>query len=105
MEGVGKVEGGRPVSASAGVWARAARACTKSSIASLVARGMAPTMPKSMKATRPSVSMRRFPACTSAWNHSFVRTDETHVFSATMTAASGEAEYCRTVSRSVIETP
>mmetsp|Transcript_3263 Transcript_3263/g.10721 ORF Transcript_3263/g.10721 Transcript_3263/m.10721 type:complete len:213 (+) Transcript_3263:675-1313(+) len=78
---------------------------TKSSIPSAVAAGMAPTIPKSMKATRPSVRTSRLPACTSAWNHSLVSTLLTHVFSATMSASSGCGWYLRTDSRSMSGTP
>mmetsp|Transcript_41393 Transcript_41393/g.102899 ORF Transcript_41393/g.102899 Transcript_41393/m.102899 type:complete len:405 (-) Transcript_41393:13-1227(-) len=80
-------------------------ACTKSSMALAVFLGMAPTMPKSMKATRPSLRTSRLPACTSAWNHSLVRTDEIHVLSAMMSTSSGSGVYLRTLSRSVSGTP
>ena len=36
---------------------------------------MRPTIPKSMNATRPSLSTRRLPACTSAWNESHIITE------------------------------
>mmetsp|Transcript_12576 Transcript_12576/g.33790 ORF Transcript_12576/g.33790 Transcript_12576/m.33790 type:complete len:242 (-) Transcript_12576:876-1601(-) len=67
--------------------------------------GTRPTMPKSMKPTRPSLSTRRLPAWTSAWKISQFLTDSAQTFSAEIRVASGFALYPRIPSKSVRGTP
>mmetsp|Transcript_103019 Transcript_103019/g.177717 ORF Transcript_103019/g.177717 Transcript_103019/m.177717 type:complete len:299 (-) Transcript_103019:1073-1969(-) len=50
-----------------------------------------PTIPKSMKPTRPSGSTSTFPACTSAWKLGQARTLPSHTFSALIRTSSGSA--------------
>mmetsp|Transcript_51648 Transcript_51648/g.136426 ORF Transcript_51648/g.136426 Transcript_51648/m.136426 type:complete len:235 (+) Transcript_51648:304-1008(+) len=77
----------------------------RASTASQIFGGTRPTMPKSMKPTRPSSSTRRLPACTSAWKNSHFCTDRAHVLSAATRVISGSSVYCLMPSRSTKGTP
>mmetsp|Transcript_70664 Transcript_70664/g.165712 ORF Transcript_70664/g.165712 Transcript_70664/m.165712 type:complete len:259 (+) Transcript_70664:519-1295(+) len=83
----------------------AAKDRTRPSTADQMFAGIRPTMPKSMKATRPSFSTNRFPAWTSAWKISQALTDRDHTFKALIKVCSGFLLYCRMPSRSVKGTP
>mmetsp|Transcript_16099 Transcript_16099/g.19297 ORF Transcript_16099/g.19297 Transcript_16099/m.19297 type:complete len:201 (-) Transcript_16099:100-702(-) len=67
--------------------------------------GIVPTIPKSMKATLPSLRTKRFPACTSAWKKSLEITDRVHAFSADTSVASGSFVYFLMLSKSTRGTP
>mmetsp|Transcript_75774 Transcript_75774/g.234509 ORF Transcript_75774/g.234509 Transcript_75774/m.234509 type:complete len:274 (+) Transcript_75774:392-1213(+) len=82
-----------------------ARASTAPSMAFQILGGTRPTMPKSMKPTRPSFSTRRLPAWTSAWKISQPRTESAQTLSAVISVPSGFALYARMPSKSINGTP
>mmetsp|Transcript_22910 Transcript_22910/g.63758 ORF Transcript_22910/g.63758 Transcript_22910/m.63758 type:complete len:224 (+) Transcript_22910:339-1010(+) len=69
---------------------------------------MRPTIPKSIKPTRPSSSNIKFPACTSAWKNGMVVTDLLQMLSAVMMVCmpiSGSWDTCEIVDSSNKLTP
>mmetsp|Transcript_24326 Transcript_24326/g.66336 ORF Transcript_24326/g.66336 Transcript_24326/m.66336 type:complete len:327 (+) Transcript_24326:127-1107(+) len=82
-----------------------ASAVFRSSMATDMAGGRRPTMPKSRKPTRPSSTTKRFPAWTSAWKNSHRCTESAQTFRAATSVASGSAEYCLMPSKSTRGTP